>query len=258
MHVVITGASSGIGEALAREYAAAGASLTLVARRRELLEALSAALGKAHGTKTFVVAQDLSITEQAAGFLPQAEAALGPVDVLINNAGVQVIERLDQTDLERAEATVRTNLLTPLRLTHAVLPGMLARKSGCIVDVASMAALAPTPYMTWYSAGKGGLAAASEALHGELRGTGVHVVTVYPGPVHTAMGDGGAVSYGNGLTVRAVPWGTTDVLARRIRAAVANRGARIIYPRFYWLARWFPGITRFVLDRATPPPAAKS
>ena len=69
------------------------------------------------------------------------------------------------------------------------------------------------------------------------------------------MGDGGAVSYGNGLAVRAVPWGTTEVLARRIRAAVTDRSARLIYPRFYWLARWFAGITRFVLDRATPPPA---
>ena len=257
MHVVITGASSGIGEALAREYAAAGAAVTLVARRRDLLEALAAELGKAHGTKTFVAAQDLSITERAADFLPLAEAALGPVDVLVNNAGVQVIGRVGEIDLEAAEASVRTNLLTPLRLTRAVLPGMLARRSGCIIDVASLAALAPTPYMTWYSAGKGGLAAASEALHGELRGTGVHVLTVYPGPVHTAMGDGGAATYGNGLSVRAMPWGTTGVLARRIRAAQERRGARLIYPRFYWLARWFPGITRFLLDRATPPPARR-
>ena len=108
-----------------------------------------------------------------------------------------------------------------------------------------------------YSAGKGGLAAASEALHGELRGAGVHVVRVYPGPIHTAMRWATAApsAMGDGLAVRAVPWGTTEVLARRIRAAVTDRSARLIYPRFYWLARWFAGITRFVLDRATPPPA---
>ena len=253
MHVLITGASSGIGEALAREYAAHGANLTLVARRKELLEQLAGTL-RALGVQVQVIAKDLSIPETATEILPEAERALGPIDVLVNNAGVQVIERWEKTDLARAEASLRTNLLTPMRLTHAVLPGMLARRSGAIVDVASVAGIAPTPYAAWYSASKGGLAAASEALHGELRGTGVSVLTVYPGPVHTSMGDKGAVSYGGGAATRWIPWGTTDVLARRIRKAVASKAARIIYPRAYWASRWFPGITRWLLDRVTPAP----
>jgi short-subunit dehydrogenase len=253
MHVLITGASSGIGEALAREYAAHGAKVTLVARRLELLEKLAAELRKG-GAQVHVIAHDLSVPEKAAEILPQAEGALGPIDVLVNNAGVQVIERWEKTDLARAEASLRTNLITPMRLTHAVLPAMLARRSGAIVDVSSVAALGPTPYAAWYSASKGGLAAASEALHGELRGTGVSVLTVYPGPVHTPMGDAGAVSYGGGAAVRWIPWGTTDVLAARIRKGVERGSARLVYPRLYWTSRWFPGITRWLLDRVTPAP----
>ena len=249
MHVVVTGASSGIGEAIAREWAAAGANLTLVARRRELLDKLAASLS----VKCNVVELDLSDPVRATSFLESAEQALGPVDVLVNNAGVQYIAPTVETDVERAEASLRLNLLTPLRLTHAVLPGMLARKSGCIVDVSSMAGLAPTPGMTWYNAGKGGLGAASEALRGELRGSGVHVVTVYPGPVHSALADAGIVAYGGGLAAR-IPIGKPEVLARKIRLATERRRSRIIYPGFYALTRWFPNITRWFLDTFTPKP----
>lgn len=256
MHALITGASSGIGEALARELAAAGWSLTLAARRQELLAALAAELGKLPGVRIHVVQVDLADPARAEALVGGAEAALGPLDLLVNNAGQQVIERVERTDVERAEATLRLNLLTPLRLWRAVLPGMLARKQGCIVDVASVAGLAPTPYMAWYNAGKAGLGAASEALRGELRGTGVHVVTVYPGPVETAMARAGYAAYGNSLQVRATPAGTVDVLARRVRRAVEKKQARVIYPRVYALTRHFPNVTRWFLDRATPAPGA--
>jgi short-subunit dehydrogenase len=252
MHVIVTGASSGIGEAIAREWAAAGASLTLVARRRELLDKLAASLN----VECHVVEQDLSDPARAASFLEGAEHALGPVDVLVNNAGAQLIAPTAETDVERAEATLRLNLLTPLRLTRAVLPGMIARKRGCVVDIASMAGLAPTPGMTWYNAGKAGLGAASEALRGELRGSGVHVVTVYPGPVHSAMEAAGVEAYGGGLAAK-IPAGRPEVLARRIRRAAERKRARIIYPRFYALARWFPLTTRWFLDVFTPKPKTR-
>jgi len=251
MHVVVTGASSGIGEAIAREWAAAGANLTLVARRRELLDKLAGSLS----VKCNVVELDLSDPSKATSFLAGAEQALGPVDVLVNNAGVQIIAPTAETDLERAEASLRLNLLTPLRLTRAVLPGMLARKNGCIVDVASMAGLAPTPGMTWYNAGKGGLGAASEALRGELRGSGVHVVTVYPGPVKSALADAGIVAYGGGLAAQ-IPIGKPEILARKIRLATERKRSRIIYPGFYVITRWFPLITRWFLDTFTPKPKA--
>lgn len=251
-HVVITGASSGIGDSLAREFAQnfAGASLTLVARRRELLEKLAADLK----VKTRVVAADLSDPAQATSWLAAAEAELGPVDVLINNAGVQIVAPTVEIPYDEMRRLLEVDLMTPLALIRAVLPAMVARKSGTIVNIASLAGLAPTPGMTAYNAAKGGLGAASESLRGEIRKSGVNVVTVYPGPVKTPMGDAGYAAYPPTWGPRILPSGTSPVLARRVRRAVERRGARIIYPWLYTVTRYFPTVTRFALDTSTPTP----
>ena len=249
-HAAVTGASSGIGEAIARDLATNGYRVTLVARRAELLQKLADELGDC----ARVVVHDLSVPERATEWLADAEAAFGPIDVLVNNAGVQLLGGLSSADPEAGERLMRINVFSPLRLTRALLPAMIARGSGTIVDIASLPAIAPTPHMPWYSASKAALAAASETLHGELRGTGVHVVTVYPGPVDTPMASAALVQYGNSNAVKAAPSGTTDKLARLVRSAIKNKRDRIIYPRTYWSARWFPGVTRFVLDRLAPKP----
>lgn len=255
MHIAITGASSGIGAALARELATIpGARLTLVARRRPLLEALAASLP---GAAARVLQHDLADPARAAGWIAAAEAANGPIDVLVNNAGVQVVGPTASIDVEKAEEMLRVDLHSPLRLTRAVLPAMLARRSGVIVDVSSMAALAPTPGMTWYNAAKAGLAAASEALRGELRGTGVHVVTVYPGVIaETDMAQAALQKYARSRMVSAQPVGTAAGLAVLVRAAIEKRQPRVIYPRVNTLARHFPAATRWLLDRFTPPVSA--
>jgi short-subunit dehydrogenase len=249
MHVYITGASSGIGEALVREYARRGASITMVARRRALLEKIAADVG---GT-TRVVEADLTDTDKVLEPVAAAILALGPIDVLINNAGVQIVGATADTEWAKGEMLLRLNVLTPMRLTHHVLPGMLARGKGCIVDMASMAAIAPTPGMFFYNASKGALAAASEGLRGELRGTGVHVVTVYPGPVASPMELAAREAYEPTASVKYVPTGTAAVLARLVADAVEHRRPRVIYPRFYGLARHFPNTTRWLVDRLTPP-----
>ena len=252
-HAVVTGASSGIGEAIARALAARGYALTLVARRAELLDGLKASLG----VPVQVFARDLSDFERAAEFLAPAEATFGPVDVLVNNAGVQYLGIFADFDPAQGEHLLRLNLFTPLRLTRAVLPGMIGRGRGAIVDIASLAAIAPTPYMTYYNASKAGLAAASESLRAEVAGSGVHVVTVYPGPVDTAMGQAGYAAYGDSLAVKATPMGTPEIMAQQVIEALDNRIDRLIYPKAYWPARWFPGTTRWFLDRFTPRPTAK-
>ncbi len=250
MHVVITGASSGIGEALALEYLRRCASLTLVARRRGKLEEIA----RARPDQCHVVEADLTDTARACDWVDGAVAKLGPIDVLVNNAGVQIVARTVDTTVEEAERMLRLNVLSPFRLTKRVLPDMIARRSGTIVDVASMAAIAPTPGMFFYNASKAALAAASESLRGELRGSGVHVLTVYPGPVRTPMETAGRAAYEETTLSRLLtPIGDATVLARKIADGVASRRARIVYPASYALSRHFPNLTRFVLDRFTPP-----
>ena len=252
MHTLITGASSGIGEALAKELRRRGHRLTLVARRRALLEQLAAG----HEQDTHVVEADLSDVSRVPEVVASARRALGPVDVLVNNAGVQIVAAAASTTWEDGERLLRVDLHTPLRLTLEVLPEMLARKSGAIVDISSMAGLAPTPYMFFYNAAKAGLGAASEALRGELAGTGVHVMTVYPGPVRTALEAAAREKLEDTAALRYTPTGTTAVLARLIADGLERRRARIIYPWSYRLARHFPNVTRWLMDRLTPRPKA--
>lgn len=250
MHVVVTGASSGIGEAIAREYGKRGAKLTLVARRRELLDRLASEVG---ADRTNVVQIDLANPDNACTWVADAEAKLGPIDVLVNNAGVQIVKSAVATSWEDAERMLLLDLHTPLKLTHHVLRGMLQRRRGTIVDVASVAAIAPTPGMFFYNAAKGGLAAASESLRAEVKNEGVHVVTVYPGPVKSAMEEAGRAAYEETAASRYTPTGSPDVLARLIAEAVEKKRPRVVYPRMYFLVRHFPNATRWALDTLTPP-----
>ncbi|NUP12988.1 MAG: SDR family NAD(P)-dependent oxidoreductase [Polyangiaceae bacterium] len=251
MHIAVTGASSGIGASFARELARAGYRLTLVARRADLLHALAKDLAPA---ETHIAPHDLSDVAHVTDWIEGAERALGPIDVLVNNAGVQIVAPTAEVDPEQADRLLAVDLAAPLRLTRAVLPAMLARRSGTIVDVASMAALAPTPGMAHYNAAKAGLAAASESLRGELRGSGVHVVTVYPGIIaSTAMASAALEKYEPSRLLSAFPRGTEEELARRMRVAIERRQDRVIYPSSGVLSRWFPTMTRWALDRFTPP-----
>lgn len=249
MHVAITGASSGIGEGLSRAYLNRGAKVTVVARRRELLEALTRGQEK----NAHLVCADLSDPANATSWIDDAERKLGPIDLLINNAGQQIVAPFTQTDWAAAEKLLLLDLHTPLRISQELARRMVERKRGTIVDIASMAALAPTPGMAFYNAAKAGLAAASEALREELRPHGVHVVTVYPGPVETEMERAGRAAYVESAATKYVAKaGTVEELAKLIQRAVDEQLPRVIYPGFYALARHFPGPTRWFMDKLTP------
>ena len=251
MHALVTGASSGIGEAIARALAGAGYDLTLIARRQAELERLKAEVA---GRRVEVMAADLGQLDTIDGLVERARASLGPSDVLVNNAGVQIVARTEDVGLAESERLLSLNVLAPFRLTRAVLPDMLARGRGTIVDISSLSALAPTPGMFHYSASKAALAAASESLRAEVGRRGVHVVTVYPGPVKTAMADAALARYDKGGPQGALPTGTADELARRVVRAIERKQARVIYPRAYVAARLFPSMTRWVVDRFSPLP----
>jgi short-subunit dehydrogenase len=249
MHVAITGASSGIGEALARHFSKS-AKLTLVARRKDLLEKLSSECNNCH-----IAAADLSDEQASISWIPAAEAINGPIDVLINNAGMENTGPTTQVDLANAWKLMHLNLFAPIRLTHAVLPAMLARKSGAIINVASMAAVTPIATQSWYSGSKGGLANFSEALHYELKGSGVHVLTVYPGPVKTAMADSAYEAFGGrkGI-IGAIPEGSTETLAKKIDSCLQKKRPRLVYPTLYYSGMWFPNISRWFSNLFSPRP----
>ena len=249
MHVAITGASAGIGAAIARAFAAAGADLTLVARNGEALNCLAQSIS----VQTNVVMCDLSVLGKCTEWIANSENQLGPIDVLINNAGSQIIGATQAVEPSLGESLLSLNLATPLRLIRHILPRMIQRKAGTIVNIASIAALVPPPQMGYYSASKAGLAAASEALRGELSSSGVHVLTVYPGIIETKMGKAGLQAYQDSFAVRAQPRGDVDILATKICRAVKNKESRLIYPRFYGVLRWFPALARLVVDRYSPP-----
>ncbi len=237
MHVALTGASSGIGEALAREYARAGAKLTLVARRKEVLEKLASELGGAH-----VGPLDLSDVSKATSWLEGARAANGPIDVLVNNAGIENTGPFASSDPKEGVKVLEVNLVTPMLITRAVLPEMIERKSGTIVQVASAGGLAASVGHVWYGASKAGLANASETLRVELAPHNVHVVVVYPGPITTPMAEAAFAKMGGREKLGKVPEGSPEELARLVRSAVEHRAARVIYPRSYsigYLAPWF-------------------
>jgi short-subunit dehydrogenase len=253
MHAVITGASSGIGEALAKAFAAEGYAVTLVARRRAELDRVKATLGAS--ARAHVIARDVSDLDGLAGILEEARAAHGPIDVLVNNAGVQIVAPTAGVPIARGEDLMRIDLIAPMRLTQLALPEMIARKSGAIVDVSSLAALAPVPGMFHYAAAKAGLAAASESLRAEVKPHGVHVLTVYPGPVHTPMAARASDRYEADPT-KGMPWGTPDPLARLVIRALKKRSPRVIYPRAYTVARFLPWLARCVTDFFAPTPKA--
>ncbi|MET8631137.1 SDR family oxidoreductase [Kitasatospora sp. NPDC004669] len=186
---LVTGASSGIGAVFAREFAARGADLVLVARTKAALQALAAELRAAHRVQVRVLPADLSVPGAAAGLATQvAEHGLS-IDVLVNNAGFATYGALTDTDLERLLGQVQLNCATLLELTGRFLPAMVARGAGTVVNVASTAAFQPLPRMAVYGATKAFVLSFTEALWAENRATGVRVLALCPGATETPFFD---------------------------------------------------------------------
>ena len=187
--VVVTGASSGIGTELARGLAARGHHLALVARRRERLEALAAELRAAHGVEIEVHERDLGTGEERRKLIADLQAGPRAVAGLCNSAGFGTAGTFHHLPVEREVAEVELNATAIVELTHAVLPAMVAAGAGAVMNVASVAGFQPIPGMAVYSATKAFVQTFSEAVHEELRGTGVSCTVVCPGPVPTEWAD---------------------------------------------------------------------
>ena len=182
---IVTGASSGIGAEFARKLAARGMHLILVARRKQLMEELAADLHTRHGTRCEVIVADLSDANESARLIKEVTARGYPIELLVNNAGFAVVGEMTGTNVERIMEMVRLNVGALTELTYLVLPGMVERGHGAIVNVASVAGFQPVAYMGAYAASKSYVLHFSEAIWAEARSHGVTVMALCPGITRT-------------------------------------------------------------------------
>ncbi len=225
---LVTGASSGIGEAFAHELAARGANLVLTARSTAKLEALAAKLRKA-GVLVDIVAMDLSAPAAGAALAAELASRGLEIDVLINSAGFGLFAPLNETDPGQITQQVHLNVVTLTELTRALLPGMLSRDRGAIVNVASTVAFQPVPYMSVYGATKAYVLSFTEALWAETRGTNVRVTALCPGATDTAFFDVASenASLGRRMTPQAVVAAAFNGLDRHRSTVIPGLGNRL-------------------------------
>jgi short-subunit dehydrogenase len=250
-HVLVTGAAGAIGGALARQMRAAWpeARLALLDVDERALEAVAREIGNAS-----VHVADLRDIDALPGVVERVTTA-GPLDGLVNCAGIMRVQQIGSWKWEDASDLMKIDLLAPLRLQDLVVRDMIDMRRGVIVNVASMAGKVPLKGCAYYGASKAGLAMASEIARADLAVHGVRVVTVYPGPVKSALEQGARDAYGGGgIFGRFAPTGDPEELARRIMIAIAKDEPRVIYPRLYnvgWSATAIA--SRFALAYGPPP-----
>jgi NADP-dependent 3-hydroxy acid dehydrogenase YdfG len=179
--VALTGASSGIGAAAAARFAARGAHLALCARRLDRLQSVAERCRELGSPSVTIRRTDVSRREECRAFIAGVLRDHERINVLVNNAGLGWMGRLDRMPEERVRTLVDTNVLGTLWTTQAALPAMVSRHSGVIVNVASVAGFRPLPYSSFYAATKHAVVGLSHSLRGELTGTGVKVTVIYPG-----------------------------------------------------------------------------
>ena len=200
--VVITGTSSGLGRRFAIDLAAAGAIVTGLARREQLLASVAEEMRRTSPASATMVC-DVSDTDRYAAVLAGIERERGRIDVLINNAGIGEPPAVPDRSLAPYRTVMETNFFAAVAGTLAVLPGMLERRRGVVVNVSSDTGRAPGPGETAYGASKAALSAFTESLSYTTEGRGVHLHVLYPGWVPTAMG-AGAVDAGMSAPPRIV------------------------------------------------------
>lgn len=183
--VLITGASSGIGKELAKLFAKDGRDLVLVARNESELRKIAKELSDGFGISAFILPKDLSIPSAPDEILDELERMKLNVDVLVNNAGFGSYGVFIKTDLKTSLDMIQVNITALTHLTWLLAPKMVERGKGKILNVASLAAFPPGPYMNVYYSTKAYVLSFSVALNEELRGTGVSVTTLCPGPTET-------------------------------------------------------------------------
>ncbi len=251
--VVITGASSGIGRALAFEFADGGFNVFLAGRNEARLGEVAAACSSKHQVETEVVSADLSRGEGLDRLIARLEAEPHRYEVLVNNAGFGVHGDFASTSIEENVELLNLQLTAALRLTRALLPAMLSRRSGRILNVASVYSFSPVPFQSVYAASKAFLFSFSQSLRSELGGTGVTVTVFCPGVTQTEFRSRA------GIAEKRRDSGMTAEAAARIAYEETLRGRHLVVPglinRLFVLvtrllpAGTLPGVIRFINRR---------
>ncbi|MFL5821570.1 MAG: SDR family NAD(P)-dependent oxidoreductase [Solirubrobacteraceae bacterium] len=225
---LITGASSGIGAEIARELARRGHGVSLVARREERLRDLAEELEAGCGVRAETIAADVSEQRPRDRLVDELEERGLIVEVLVNNAGFGSGGRFVELDGGHEASMVRTNCEAVVGLSSKLLPDMLDRGRGAVLNVGSLIAFQPVPFQATYGASKAFVLSFSDALHEELRGTGVTVTAVCPGPVRTEFGEAGGFG-GADDRIPSFLWLSASSVAR---AAVngLDQGERVVVP----------------------------
>ena len=245
--VIVTGASSGLGKALAFEFAAGGFNVLLTGRNEAALGQVAAECSRKHRVESEVVAADLSHMDGIDKLVAAVASKPRRYEVLVNNAGFGIHGAFASTEIDDNVRLLNVQLTAALKLTQAVLPSMVSRRSGRILNVASVYSFSPVPFQSVYSACKAFLLSFSSSLENELKETGVTVTVFCPGITQTEFRSRA------GIAEKSKSSGMTAQAAARIAYEGTMRGKHIVVPGFVnrvfvLLAQWLPGnsITSFV------------
>jgi NAD(P)-dependent dehydrogenase (short-subunit alcohol dehydrogenase family) len=214
---VVTGGSRGIGRAIAMTFAEAGASVALASRRIEDLERTATEIDAAGG-RALPVATDVTDPEQVQTLMDRTHEAFGTIDILVNNAGAApFVSTLDQIRLEGFEKYFRVNFMSAVYCTRAVAPILLAKRSGCVLNVASVAGFVASPGLTYYASAKAAMISLTKTVAREWAGSGIRVNALAPGWILTDLNEGARqVEEFDRNVVASIPlgrWGTVEEVA---------------------------------------------
>jgi short-subunit dehydrogenase len=222
---LITGASSGIGAAIAARLAERGYGLTLVARREDMLTDLATRLHDRHGVRVGVIACDLGDAAERDRLVEKVSGLGLDVEVLVNNAGFGHAGNFADADRERQVEMVRVNCETVVDLCGRYLPAMVGRQQGAVINIASTAAFQPMPGSATYAASKAFVLSFSEALHQEAKGSGVTVTAICPGPVRTEFTQAAGMEGAEEAAPSFIWMSAEDLAQQSVKAAEAGKRA---------------------------------